>query len=706
MSRPPRLDSALAAAIAILVHLAAVAWACGPFFPAWLLGRDERVLEAPVGLFDQEVERVLPRQTPPFQAVVAAESPFRQTATVDRADLEKALTAAGVSARQRTDLLAAHKRLREAILAVVGSDPEQSMQEEGAAPPPSLPDLTVPEGLPGEFRDYLRGAVAYYQRRPDEARSYWMKLLERPAAERRFRSTWAAFMLGKSSLEQDPGTAVRWFERTRELTGEGFADNLGLAAASLGWQARAELGRGDHARALKLYAEQARAGDPTALNSLRFTSAEILDAGPEALRRVALDPEARRLLAAYLMSHSWGPDLDYPETSARDPEVQAWLDAVKAAGLQDVEEADRLAWIAYSDGDFEAAGQWAERAPEDAALARWVKAKLLLRAGKLAEAQRLLAETARATPEADLSQEGVYQRAFDGWTPLATGPRARGEEGAVRLARQEYVPALDAFLRSGYWLDAAYVAERVLTFDELRTYVDATWPADLAARYQPEEYPPPYAGGLATPLEERIAYDLRYLLGRRLARAGRYREASPYLPGALRPDLDIVAAAAASGKDEQRPASGRAQTLFRAACALRHRGMELVGTEVEPDWSIFGGSYDPEFIVADRDAREGRSVIPKSADEKKREERHRVSPWKRFHYRYRAATLAREAAALLPDGSAEKARFLAVAGSWLKGRDPEAAQPLYNELVRCCGGTELGRQAVERRWFPEVEGCE
>jgi len=701
LSRPPRLESILAASIAVLIHLAVVAWACGPFFPAWLLGGDDRVLEAPVGLFDKEIERVLPRKAPPFRAVVEAESPFRQTSIVDRADLEKALAASGMPSGRRADLLAAHQRLRDAISWAVGPAPEQLM--EGQEPGPPLPDLTVPEGLPGEFRDYLRGAVAYHQRRFDDARSYWTKLLERPAAERRFRSTWAAFMLGKSYLNQDPGTAVHWFERTRELAGEGFADNLGLAAASLGWQARAELTRNNHAPALELYAEQARTGDPTAPNSLRFAAAKTLKAGPEALRKVALDPEARPLVTAYVISPRQRPDF---EIGALYPEARIWLDAIKVAKLREVEGADRLAWAAYLGGDFESAGQWAERAPEDSALARWVRAKLLLRDGKLAEAERLLAEVARATPETDISEDDAYSWVYEERAPLATGSRARGEEGAVRLARQEYVPALDALLRSGYWLDAAYVAERVLTVAELRAYMDATWPADLAARYQPEEYPPPYAGGLVAPPDERIAHDLRYLLGRRLARAGQYREARPYLPEALRPKLDELAAASAAGKDARHPAAERARSLFQAACLLRHQGMEITGTEIEPDWSVFGGSYDPEFIVADRDAREGRSVIPKSADEKTREERHRVSPWKRFHYRYHAADLARVAAALLPDGSPEKARILAVAGSWLKARDPEAARPFYNELVRCCGETDLGRQAVERRWLPEVDGCE
>ncbi|HEX6861977.1 MAG TPA: hypothetical protein VF414_04125, partial [Thermoanaerobaculia bacterium] len=85
-------------------------------------------------------------------------------------------------------------------------------------------------------------------------------------------------------------------------------------------------------------------------------------------------------------------------------------------------------------------------------------------------------------------------------------------------------------------------------------------------------------------------------------------------------------------------------------------------------------------------------------------QRNRASPWKRFHYRYRAADLAWEAAGLLPAGE-EKAGMLATAGSWLGARDPQAAQRFYKQLVRCCGNTELGREADELRWFPEADAC-
>ena len=80
-----------------------------------------------------------------------------------------------------------------------------------------------------------------------------------------------------------------------------------------------------------------------------------------------------------------------------------------------------------------------------------------------------------------------------------------------------------------------------------------------------------------------------------------------------------------------------------------------------------------------------------------------AKPNKRFHYRYTAADLAWEAAALMPDNTDETARFLCEAGGWLKDRDPQAANRFYIALVKRCRNTELGRLADEKRWFPVIE---
>ena len=227
----------------------AALWACGPFFPPWLLTSEAGILEAPTTWLRDALQPLLPAGQAPFPALPSEDDPSVQTTKADFADVQAAVVALDLPADRRDALLARHRQLREALTGAVQKEAGETAR------------LEVPAGLPGEFADYLRGAVAFHQGREEEARAAWEKLLARPAAERRRRSTWAAFMLGKSALATDAAAAVRWFERTRELASQGFADSLGLAESSLGWQARAEMSRGRFDEALKLYLQQQKAGD-------------------------------------------------------------------------------------------------------------------------------------------------------------------------------------------------------------------------------------------------------------------------------------------------------------------------------------------------------------------------------------------------------------------------------------------------------------
>jgi hypothetical protein len=703
-------------------------WACGPFFPPWLLTNEGGILAAPT-LWLSDALQTVPADKPRYPAVVDDKGPLHQTATADVKDLETALAA--LPPARRREVIGPYVKTRDAIVAwrhQVGTWIDESRWANPKPPRPPVPQLDVPAGLPREFADYLQGAIAYHEDHPGAARVAWEKLLARPEGERRLRSTWASFMLGKIEVDKspaDPAAAIRWFERTRELAAKGFPDPLGLAEASLGWQARAEIGRHQPEQALKLYLQQEKAGDPTALPSIRRTCTRLLG-DAEGLQRVARSREARPIFTAWTLSERTAEE-EYGPTGPSG--TRQWLGALRTAGITKADGADRLAWAAYQAGDFTAAAKWLKLAPADAPMVRWIRAKLLLRAGKVAEAEPLLMQVAAALPAAPGPEHdlGIAYGAEDQreLLPRADGdaeifaieaarqpafrPRANGELGAARLARGEYAAALDALLRGGYWSDAAYVGERVLTVDELQAYVDKTWPADLAARYKPD----PSGGGwdltdagLAPPPDERAAYDVRYLLGRRLVRTGRYDESRAYLPEPEREPLESLRQANATGKDESRPAEERARNLFRAACLTRHQGMELLGTELEPDWRVYEGGYDVEpFAAARADAKTHAHLGP-SKDEAARVARSPVKPVKRFHYRYEGADLARSAASLLADGTDEKARILATAGTWLKARDPEAAQPFYQAILSCCGDTETGRKAKRLKTVPATDSCE
>lgn len=690
---------------AVLLGAAAV-WACGPFFPQWLITDEARILEAPTTWFKDALESVvvhvrppgehlivIPTERPRFKAVVEAErGPYRHTADVDLWEVETATSDRNLTAR--------YAEVRNALLQY--SEALAAWREENAgsanpSPPPETPELEVPPGLPGEIAEYLDGAIAYHRGALARARAVWGKLLERPAGERRHRSTWAAFMLGKAYLSQDVAAAVRWFERTRELADAGFADPLGLASESYGWQARAEMSRKRNAEALRLYFLQMRTGDPTALSSLRFTAARTLN-DPRALEDVARSDEARAIMTAYVISR-WGQN----EAGELDPApARKWLEAIRKAEPRNVSDADRLAWVAYRVGDFAAAEEWLKKT-ENEPMALWIRAKLLMRAGKLAEAGKIFEPGGRLFLPMDARPDHEPWEAYEAGVPFALQPRVFGEWGAVQLASGKYTGALWPLLTGGYWTDAAYVAERVLTTDELRAYMEPGWPAALAA-HRPDDYGDGWElvyAGLVSPSKERSAYKLRYLLGRRLAREGRYKEALAYLPTSLSLPVKTLASSVEQGRDVKNPAAERARALFRAACITRHQGLEILGTELEPDWFIYEGSYENEPFAKARTSGAFQHLGP-TPDERQRARHRTAVPMKRFHYRYRGADLAREAAALLPDGSAEKAAMLVTAGNWLEGRDPDAARPFYEALLSCCGDTDLGRRALAVKAIPNV----
>ena len=692
--------------VLLLVLSASCLYACGPWFPNRVLVEGDSFLrEAPVASFDAEIKQI----RPPGKARLKAMPPpadqwgyihlddyAKQVARVDVADLEKALRARGVADPPRKVILDRYRAARKAFTDSVGSSVTAYPK-----PPPFVPPA-VPAEIPAEFADYLRGAIHFQQDQMKEAREDWLALLARPARERHYRSTWAAFMIGRSLLDESPAEAMPWFHRTRQLVVDGFPDSLGLVVASLGWEAQAFLRSGNYNRAIELYVEQLAAGDPTAPMSLQRAARRALKASVDTLAEAAQHPTTRRVITAYIISLG-GPF----EPSPPREMSERWASAVARAGLSSAQDADRLAWAAYQTGEMELAQKWLRLAPRDSATARWLRAKLLIRAGRVGKASYILEALAARFPpgkgpysEAFSSEWGVEESRWHmGLDPI--GECVRGELGMLRFARQQYVGALDALLKGGFWEDSAYVAERVLTADELKTYIDHTWPTALQSRPQPAGGTG--AGGEApTPLDYRVTY----LLARRLARIGRWAEARAYYPPEWRPRFDIYAGGVAVGRNTQLPQQRRAEALWKAARVARQQGMELLGAELEPDWSIYEGSYGSDQRTPAGELRQGKKssrLIPFATSERRRLQRHLPRPNTRFHYRYTAANLAWEAARLMPDQSDKTARVLTVAGTWLKNRDPKAADRFYKALVRRCGKTSLGREAARRRWFPPVD---
>jgi cellulose synthase operon protein C len=339
-----------------------------------------------------------------------------------------------------------------------------------------------------------------------------------------------------------------------------------------------------------------------------------------------------------------------------------------------VRGADLFAAAAYGAGNYPLAREWADKA--SGPLASWVKAKIALQRYDLGDAAAYYAEASSAFPAV-----GQHSDLDDHNVKLLTG-----ETGTLALARGEYVEALKYLypVASTYWGDVAYIAERVLTADELKQFVDARVPA-------PAPTPSPAASddtGLDTSVYDADpAAALRDLLARRLVREGRYQEALPYfhLPGDshfqdpdVRQHVTDYARALHEASSSWRRVN-RARGWYQAAVLAQASGMEMMGYEGAPDSFISDGEFDGGYgqtnpgrcFVTDGELSRFAATTPK--------------PDVRLHYRFLAVDEAVHAADLLPPRSQAFAAVLCHATGWMMRTetitdDEEEAHALVREL--------------------------
>jgi hypothetical protein len=642
-----RADRAVRWLITVVLGSAPV-WACGPFLPErMLVDRSAALLGAPRGRLVDEIDAIRPGVPAGLAPHWSADDPGITTDTVDVAELKAAVAGRPDAVALGGLYAAARVKLRALV-----SQPARGAGASALAP------LAPPDGTPAEFADYLRGAIAQAQGDQAAARASWQGLLARPEADRRRRSVWAAFMLGKSLLTEDPAQANRWFALTRELSRNGFSDRLGLGAASLGWEAQIALDRGQFPQAAALYLQAHAAGDPAAAASLRFLCWRLFKADGAARAAALKDRGVRRVIAAHLASL---PDLESLAKGSVEAQILAEM-LEQTRGEHDVDGADRLAWIAYQRGDMTAAAAWLDRSASGP-VASWVRSKLLARGGKIGDATRELAAAVQGFPLATPAPPEMFDEESG---PHDMARRLRGELAILELARRHYTEAFGQLLRAGYWRDAAFVGERVLTVGELQAEIDARFP-DAPARA------PDSKEALST------AELARYLLARRLARLGRWSEAAKFYPSTEREALKELLAAQAEFR-QAKTDEERSMALWKQALVERESGMELLGTEVGPDWRVDSGQYDEDQLITPPAKGEKLSLV--TAAERRRVKASAPGPVKRFHYRYVAADHAFEAARLLPASSIQARQMLCKAFSWLSARDPKAAARYAREVIR------------------------
>ena len=614
------------------------ALACGPDFPMRLLdNRGQSLAELPEGNFRFEISR-LGHAVAGLKNV--SETAYNMEAP-DYAEQRDKAEQSGLTAEQQARV----KQLRSLTDA-------QEVESQGAS-------------LPPELKLYLAGAVAFNAGDHGLAAEYFQKVLALPADQRVLRSTWAAYSLGRAlfamSSEADAGPDVlaqsaKAFEQARQLSIDGFSDPLELGVASLGEEARVARTAGDWNRAIELYATQNLQGSAVGYTSLKLLVADLA-ALPEDQLAVLLEGKpVQQLVTASLISRLGWSFGDQP------PNELKLIKLLQNSTRGSLDNADRLAAVNYQQGDYASAKAFLEHAG-DGGLAWWLRAKLAVRDGDKNAAAAAYAKAAQAFPQ----NESWGERRTPDWDFETLQPKCRveGESAILALQRGDYLQAFDQLYRSKdiYWFDAATVAERVLTVDELKQYVDTQVPAPPPLTQQDRD----------NYVQLPVAAKLRNLLGRRLLREERYDEAPAYFE-----NVELQHKATWYGQWRHDAESKwwptkRAFAYYQAATLARFDGMELLGYEMSPDYAIFGGNYSLE----NSELKVGSLV---AEGEVKRQLASAALPDQRYHYRFVATALASRAADNLPHSSAAFAAVLCDAAGWNSSLEEESA--FYQRYVK------------------------
>ena len=582
--------------------------------------------------------------------------------------------------------------------------------------------------LPAAVRLYTAGAVDFHKGNTAKAIARFQAILDLPEDDRSDRAVWAAYMLGRLyGSKNDIADASKSFALTRELANNGAPDPLGLGVSSFGEEARLHLKRAETlqkakkmspqqlreygreiAAAVKLYAEQAAYGSNIGIDSLRQVVDEVR--GDDAAMAASIcDPMVQQLLVTRTLDGD--AEASNNQDASSSSQISTLVTSVQKCGSGNVTAADRLAAIAYRDGDYQLAHSLAIQMTTP--LAMWVQARLAMQKGDVGEAAKYYAAASKAFPSS-----GDTNASDEGAKALLVG-----ENSVLTLSRGEYVDSLEQLYpySATYWGDVAYIAERVLTVDELKTFVDTHKDTQFIPAVSVDSQSTPSANPdeetASEPSDSEKGPDpadqLRDLLARRLVRAGRYQEAlnyapalevkSPSTPAALptvsadgaafavsvsqaqssptrgatakpkrhrhrnllsEPPNDVIAeyVQALNDANTARSDVDRARGWYRAAVLAGNfkSGNKIMGTEGTPDYfvepALQGGTGPFALRADDRFVTDG---------ERQRFKDSAPQPNLRYHYIFVGANDAIHAADLLPPRSQAFAAVLCNATSWI-----------------------------------------
>lgn len=612
---------------------------------------------------------------------------------------------------------------------IAPSDPVRAMEQHEAARSflcePVEVAAILPPGFDSEFRDYQLGALAFRKDDLAAAKACFEKLLTRPAAQRQYRTVWAHYMLARCGSAAEVAAHARDLRAAVEA---GFEDSIDCYSAMLRLEACQ-----DQNLECELMLQTIADGPPDM--DRRSRSSLFLNTPMDELVAWAKMPAMRAITSCKLMCAATTADRII---SPRAKEAcRRWNEAISTAGIGMVEDADRLAWIAYISGDYSLAESWLGRCQNPTDLSLWLQSKIDLRKGRTTRAIALIKKAAQQQPVEKISKTQLEV------SPLAVtaASAAQADLAMMQLSAGNFSETVRCFMQGNHWLDAAWVAERLMTVNELKTLVvrEISWDSskeslcqkiqtsdigESAMMYRSNYFLNPEEIGSIEPYNK---YRLRWLLGRRLFREGRRVEAMDFLPARLRPAARALHLHLTQAGQKNRAQKDRALDWWGAAWLERTQGMELMGTEMEPDFAVWAGNYQEVSIssmrlkskiettrwITDPVTAEGKELtaIEPVLLFQSRSELLRLNSLKqpanlRYHYRYIAAEHAWNASKLFPSGSEEMADALNSAGRWssYSKERQKRAQAFYDAIESRCPQTVLGKKILSSKNFTTDDG--
>ena len=553
--------------------------------------------------------------------------------------------------------------------------------------------------LPAEERLKLNAIAKYRRARLNMSLEDWDKLSDAEVKRRlmSIRDDLSSVARHAREGSLDPATisenADYWIAYSRSMI---------LPSARL-----VRLGEADFPGAFEAYLRMPRRGEANAVNSCLWLARKLCLEGN--FDEMVSDPDLRLYITMFLNA---GGGNDYrsmvPGEILKERKA-AWLEALAKRKIDPAFAPAHVAMIQYTCGRWKDCRSTAELLAADDPLRKLLLSRCQLRlVGDVAVSRHLL-DPLRVPTAEELSRPNVIiplTNEFDQMTVISLqakqelAARVQGELGMLALASGDFAEALTRFEDGAFGDETLYVAECLLTVDELKTHVDRRRAAKTPVIK--------LDGRWGDPLD-----DLEQQLGSRLMRVGRLEEALEYVDPTIRGQATHYVLLRRGAERMDLGDRSRADSNWRCALAIREIGEKIFHSPYGLSWSSGGGGWYAGYGFFPR-LRLGKPLDDQPVPSMKligagEDEKRRLADWQAHHIdnpdlierdaRYASFRHAMEAARLLPVNDPAGGQILQYAGSLLKFRDPKAATPAYRQLVTRFPQTPFGAYALKSHWF-------